>query len=141
MDTNSVSVTIHLNDFTMTNEERAEATRLLLQQLNAMDEVNAARLIDDSIPSANHKGASTLVGLLSADATVGNARKVLGFMGDRWGDKPIELEIEFKDRKLKITARSREEFAIALKAAQEFIAEQNTAPIAIQPTSQELSMQ
>lgn len=125
MNPNSVYLTIHLTDCTMTDEERNDAACRLLQQLKTMDEVNAVHRIADSNQTPVHKAlAGTLIGLLSAEATTGNALKVLAFMGDRWGNKPIELEIESNGRKLKITASSREEFAIALKAAQDFIAAQ-----------------
>ncbi|MBW4473831.1 MAG: hypothetical protein KME45_26150 [Stenomitos rutilans HA7619-LM2] len=133
MNANSVCLTIHLTDCTMTDEERNDATRRLLQQLNTMDEVSAVHRVADPKPAPGHKAiAGTLIGLLSAEATAGNAFKVLAFMGDRWGDKPIALEIESSGRKLKITASSREEFAIALKAAQDFIVAQE----AIQATTQ-----
>jgi hypothetical protein len=125
LSTNSVRLTLQLKDSTMTREERHAATCCLLQQLKGMDEVNSVRLVEDPHSASDRKGASTLMGLLSAEATVGNACKVLGFMGDRWGDKPIELEIEVNGRKLRIVARSREEFAIAQAVAQKFMAEQD----------------
>jgi hypothetical protein len=129
MNTITTQLTIHLTDLSMTEEERDEATRRLLQQLKTMDEVESAHLVVDPNPSPNHKAiAGTLIGLLNAQATVDNTLKVLGFLGDRWGDKPIELDIEINDRKLKIKACSREEFAIAQAAAQAFIATQQDAP-------------
>jgi hypothetical protein len=137
----TTQLTIHLNDLSMTEEERDKATRRLLQQLKTMDEVESAHLVVDPNPSPTHKAiAGTLIGLLNAQATGENALKVLGFLGDRWGDKPIELELEINGRKLKIKACSREEFAIAQAAAQAFIATQQDTPTPLTGESSDVAI-
>ncbi|WP_221644654.1 MULTISPECIES: toll/interleukin-1 receptor domain-containing protein [unclassified Nostoc] len=50
-----------------------------------------------------------------------NIRKILGFLNDRLGNKPIELEVEAKGKNIKVDAISGEELEIALKVAQEFL--------------------
>jgi len=45
----------------------------------------------------------------------------MGFLGDRLGGKPIELQVEDNGRKLSVKAHSREELEAAIKAAQAFI--------------------
>jgi hypothetical protein len=61
------------------------------------------------------------VGLLTAEVRAENAKKLLVFLGDRLGGKPIELEVEANGRRLKVSAHSREELEAAIKAAQDFV--------------------
>jgi hypothetical protein len=46
----------------------------------------------------------------------------MGFLGDRLGNKTIELEIEANGKKLKVKASSRQELEAAIEAAQKFVA-------------------
>lgn len=62
-----------------------------------------------------------LSGILSAEVSANNLRKLLSFVGDRLGSKPIELTIEVNGKKLEITASNREELEIAIQSAQEFL--------------------
>jgi hypothetical protein len=57
-----------------------------------------------------------------AEVNAENCKKVLGFLGDRRGGKPIELEVEANGRKLKVKAHSREELAAAMPVAKDFVA-------------------
>lgn len=63
-----------------------------------------------------------LVGLLTAQVNKENAQKLLGFLGDRLGNKPIELEVEDNGKKLKVKASSQAELMAAIEAAQKFLA-------------------
>ena len=56
-----------------------------------------------------------------AEVSVANAKKVLGFLGDRLGNKPISFEVEGNGKKLKVSASSREELEFAMQKAKEFI--------------------
>ncbi|QZZ18751.1 hypothetical protein J5X98_14905 [Leptothermofonsia sichuanensis E412] len=134
MNSHSTNLTIHLVDASMTDEERNDATGRLLKHLKTMEEVNSVRRIENPDPDPLQKAgiAGTLIGLLMAEVPIGNVLKVLGFIGDRWGNKPIELELEINGRKLKIKASSREEFNVAFKSAQDFVAAQQS----IQPVTE-----
>jgi siroheme synthase (precorrin-2 oxidase/ferrochelatase) len=57
-----------------------------------------------------------------AEVNVTNAQKVMGFLGNRLGGKPIELAVETNGKKLTVKAHSREELEAAIKAAQDFVA-------------------
>jgi len=63
-----------------------------------------------------------LVGLLTAQVNKENAQKVMGFLFDRIGPKPIELEVEANCKKLKVKASSQAELTAAIEAAQKFVA-------------------
>jgi hypothetical protein len=61
-----------------------------------------------------------LTGLLTAQVNPANAKTLFGFLSDRLGNKPIELEVEANGRKLRVSAHSREELQAAIRMAEEF---------------------
>jgi hypothetical protein len=117
-----VKLTIHFNDPDLEPEERDEQAQQLLGELQAMDEVERVERVPDLNPPEGNKSiGGFLVGLLTTEITADNAKKLLQFLGDRLGGKPIELEVEGNGKKLKVSAHSREELAAAIQAAQDFI--------------------
>ena len=88
-----------------------------------LDEIETVdRVLDPNPPVGNKAVGAILVGLLTAQGNKENAQKVMGFLGDRLGNKPIELEVEANGKKLKVSAHSREELEAAIEAAQKFVA-------------------
>lgn len=119
----NVKLTISFNDTDLDPEERDEQAQKLMAELKQMDEVDAVdRVLDPNPPEGNKALGGFLVGLLSAEVSVANAQKLMGFLGDRLGGKPIELAVEANGKKLTVKAHSREELEAAIKAAQEFVA-------------------
>jgi hypothetical protein len=120
--TSNVQITIALQDPDLNDEELQEATERLLQQMRELDEVEDARLVNDPNPPDGSKVVSGfLIGLLTAEVNAKNIMALLGFLGDRLGGKPIELELEANGKKLKVKASSQKELQAAIQAAQEFI--------------------
>jgi len=114
---------IAFNDLDLESEERDEQAQRLMTELKQMDEIEEInRVIDPNPPEGNKAVGGFLAGLLMAEVNVGNAKKMLGFLGDRLGGKPIELSVEGYGKKLTVKAHSREELEAAIKAAQEFVA-------------------
>ena len=124
MTTNSfVKLTINFNDPDLDPEERDEQAQRLMVELKKMDEVEAVdRVLDPNPPEGNKALGGFLIGLLSAEVSVANAQKLMGFLSDRLDGKPIELGVEANGKKLTVKAHSREELEAAIKAAQDFIA-------------------
>lgn len=121
MTSDNIKFTINFSSPDLDDEERDEEVQNLLHQLQDLDEVEANRVIDPNPPAGNKALGALLVGILTAEVNTANCKKVLGFLGDRLGGKPIELEVEANGRKLKVTAHSREELEAAIKAAQAFV--------------------
>jgi hypothetical protein len=121
MTTETVKFTIHFTDPELDDEDRESQAQNLLHQLKDMDDVESDRVADPNPPEGNKSVGALLVGILTAEVNADNCKKVLGFLGDRLGGKPIELEVEANGRKLKVKAHSREELDAAMKAAQEFV--------------------
>lgn len=124
MSDNLVKLTVDFNDPELEPEERDEQARRLITELRDIDEVTVDRILDPHPPVGNKAGGGFLVGLLTAEATITNAKKLMGFLGDRLGGKSIELTVESNGKKLSVKASSREELDYAIKAAQDFIDKQ-----------------
>ena len=124
MTANSIKFTIAFNDPDLDAEEKDEQAQRLMTELKQIEEIDAVigRVLDPKPPEGNKTGVGFLVGLLMAEVNVANAKKLMGFLGDRLGGKPIELSVEANGKKLSVKAHSREELEAAIKAAQDFIA-------------------
>jgi len=118
----NIKLTIAFNDPDLDPEELEEQAQQLLAELKQMDEVEVDRVLDPNPPEGNKAIGGILVGLLTTQVSAVNAQKLMGFLGDRLGGKPIELELEANGKKLKVKAHSREELEAAIKAAQDFVA-------------------
>ena len=123
-DQSSIKLTIAFDDTDLEPEERDEQAQRFLAELKQVDEVESVeRLLDPNPPEGNKSLGGFLVGMLLAEVNPANGKKLLGFLGDRLGGKPIELSVEANGRKLTVKAHSREELEAAIKLAQEFISE------------------
>lgn len=119
----NVKLTIALNDPDLDPEELDKQTRNLLREMNDLDEVERVdRVVVEEIPEGAKAFGGILWGLLQAEVSVANIKRVLEFLGDRLGGKPIELEVEANGRKLKVSASSKEELMLAVQEAEKFVA-------------------
>jgi len=121
-DQSSIKLTIAFDDPDLEPEERDEQAQRFLAELKQVDEVESVeRMLDPNPPEGNKSLGGFLVGMLLAEVNPVNGKKLLGFLGDRLGGKPIELSVDANGRKLTVKAHSREELEAAIKAAQDFI--------------------
>ncbi len=124
LDTSIIKVSITFNDPELDSEEREEQAQRLITELRQMDEVeDVGRVLDSSPPEGNKAIGGFLAGLLTALVNGKNAGKLLEYLGDRLGGKPIQMEVEKNGKKLTVKVYSREELAAAVIAAKEFLAE------------------
>lgn len=118
----TIKLVIAFNDPNLEPEERDEQAQVLLTELQQADEVESVkRILDPNPPEGNKSLGGFLGGILMTEVNPANGKKLLGFLGDRLGGKPIELSVEANGRKLTVKAHSREELERAIKAAQDFI--------------------
>ncbi|WDD36284.1 SAV_2336 N-terminal domain-related protein (plasmid) [Nostoc sp. UHCC 0926] len=118
----SVSLGISFDDPSLDDYELEDETRKLLRDLKNRDDIETVervRVVD--MPEGSKSIGGFLAGLLTASISFANFKKVLHFLGDRLGNKPISFEVEVNGKKLKIRASSRDELEFAIKKAQEFI--------------------
>ncbi len=122
----SVKFTIAFNDPDLDSEELEEQAQNLLAQMKDLRDAGEIetvdRVLDPNPPEGNKAVGAILVGLLTAQVNKENAQKVMGFLFDCIGPKPIELEVEANGKKLKVKAGSQAELMAAIEAAQKFVA-------------------
>lgn len=117
------SITISFIDPDLSLEEKDEEVQKLLIQLKKIDEVNdVERVLDPNPPVGNKSLGGFLIGMLTAEVSVTNVKKILGFLSERLSGKPIKLSLKIPDgREISVEASSQEEFAFAIQKAQEFL--------------------
>jgi hypothetical protein len=121
IDSSNVLVKIGFVDADWDAEERGVAAQSLLRSLRDLDGLESVGRVPELAPDGS-KGMGFLTGWLMAQVNQENAKKLLGFLGDRLSGKTIELEVEGNGKKLKVKASSREELKAAIAEAEKFIA-------------------
>lgn len=119
----SVMLTIDFNTPELDAEETDEIVQNLMAQMRDLDEVEAVdRVVDPNPPAGNKAVGGFLVGLLMAEVSVANFKKLGAFLGDRIGNKPIKLKVKAPDgREMELEASSQQEFDYAYEKAQAFL--------------------
>ncbi|MBN8563417.1 MAG: hypothetical protein J0L70_23045 [Leptolyngbya sp. UWPOB_LEPTO1] len=122
---NSLIFTIDCADSRLDSEEQDQLVQRLLREIKEHDDTARIRRCPDSdLPNRSKSLGGFLVGLLTVEVSSANAKKLLQFLGDRFGNKPLKLKLETaKGQKLEIEASSREEFEYIMQQAQSFIEE------------------
>ena len=122
-DAPTVQLTFAVNDPELDDEERQEIAQKLLRQLKQLDEVEkVGRAEDSNLEEGSRSVLATLVGVLTAEVSVENVKKVLGFVGDRLSDKPIIIKVKVGEQEVEIEAKSRKELEEAEKVANNLLA-------------------
>ncbi|MGA7935554.1 MAG: hypothetical protein WCA35_18530 [Kovacikia sp.] len=123
MSAGNVQLILAFNDPDLDDEELdQEAQRLLVQmkELNEVETVN--RVLDPNPPEGNKAIGGFLAGILLAEVNPASVKKLMGFLGDRLGGKPIKLKVKAPDgRELELEANSQAEFDYAYQRAQDFL--------------------
>jgi hypothetical protein len=89
---NTSELTIAFIDPDLTDTMRDDELVMLLEDLNALSDIESVTRLRDPNPPDGNKSGGGLLDLLKAEANPANALKVLKFLGDRLGNKPISLE-------------------------------------------------
>ncbi|MBD2522359.1 hypothetical protein [Nostoc sp. FACHB-133] len=117
----NVKLTIALSNPDLDAEEQEQETRNLLREIKELDVESAELVAVTEIPQGAKSVGGFLVGVLQAEVSLANFKKLLGFLGDRLGNKTIELEVEANGKKLKVKASSQQELTAAIEQAQKFL--------------------
>lgn len=114
----TIQFTFAVNDPELDDAERQEIARKLLRELRQLDEVENVDFAKESELEAGAKSAlATIVGVLTAEVSIENIQKVLGFIGDRIPNKPVVIKVKVGEQEVEIEAKSRKELAEAEKVA------------------------
>ncbi|OCQ98218.1 sugar ABC transporter permease [Nostoc sp. MBR 210] len=119
----NVQVTVSLTELGLDDEELQAQVQNLLPQLREVDGVEDADLVAvTDVPEGSKALGGFLLGFLNAEVNPKNLKALFGFLGDRFGNKPIKILVKAPDgREINIEASSREEFDFAYQKAQEFL--------------------
>lgn len=105
-----VQFTFGLDTPDIEDEEKLQFSRKLLPELRELDEVIRADRAENLTPEAGSKPAfETLLGVLSAEVSLENVKKFLGFLGERLKDEPIKGTIKMGDKEVQFEVRSSKE--------------------------------
>jgi len=118
----TIQLTFAVNDPELEDEQRQEIARKLLRQLKQLDEVEKAELAkDEELEEGTRSVLSTLVGVLTAEVSIENIQKVLGFIGDRIPNKPLVIKVKVGNQEIEIETKSRKELEAAEKVASQLL--------------------
>ncbi|BAY13348.1 hypothetical protein [Calothrix sp. NIES-2098] len=118
----NVKLTIALPNPDLDAEEQERETRNFLREIKDLDVESAELVAVTKTPQGAKSVGGFLVGVLQTEVSLANFKKVLGFLRDRLGNKPIELEVEANGKKLKVKANSQQELTAVIEQAQKFVA-------------------
>lgn len=118
-----VRLTVTISDPDSDVGELQQTIERLLPQMREVDGVDTADLvISEEAPAGSKAVGGFLLGMMTAEVNVANVKKLLGFLGERLGDKQIELVVKAPDgRELSLKAGSQADFEYAFQKAQEFL--------------------
>jgi hypothetical protein len=114
-----ISLTIEFTDPNLDDDRQEALTQSLYQDMRELPGVTVDRVEDQTEETGRRGAGAFLWGLLQAKVGLDGVKSLLGFVGDRLGNKPIKIKVKLADgREMEIEASSREE----LRAAEETIA-------------------
>jgi HD superfamily phosphohydrolase len=121
-DTRTIQFTFAVNDPELDDEEQQEIAQNLLRDLRQLDEVEKADFAKDSKLEPGAKSVlATIVGVLTAEVSIENIQKVLGFIGDRIPNKPVVIKVKVGEQEVEIEAKSRKELEDAQRVVRELL--------------------
>ena len=118
----NIKLTIAFSNPDLDADEQERETRNLLREIKDLDVESAELVAVTETPLGSKAFGGFLLGVLQAEVSLANLKKLLGFLGDRLGNKTIELEVEANGKKLKVKASSQKELTAAIEQAQKFVA-------------------
>ena len=123
-DQQTIQFIFTVNDPELEDAERQEIAQKLLRELRQLDEVENADFAKDSELKAGAKSVlATLVGVLTAEVSIENIQKVLGFIGDRIPNKPVVIKVKVGEQEVEIEAKSRKELEDAERVVRQLLAQ------------------
>ncbi|GBO53293.1 hypothetical protein APA_1200 [Pseudanabaena sp. lw0831] len=113
-----VEVTFALDDLSLDEYERQEFAKKLLKQLREQGDAETVERTDDLSSEVGTKGGiDKLVGALTAEIKFDKVIGFFNFVGEKFGEKPIEVHVKIGDREVTIKGSGEKAIAQAKQAA------------------------
>ena len=122
--TSNIQLNISLSELDLDEEELQAEVENLLPQIQEVDGVEEAGLVEVSeVPESSKSLTGYVLGMLKTVLLdKADIKNIFGFLRDRFGNKPIKMTLKAPDgRELDLEASSREEFEFAMQQAQNFL--------------------
>lgn len=118
----TLQFTFAVNNPELEDVERQEIARKLLHELRQLDEVENADFAKDLELELGAKSVlATIAGVLTAEVSIENIQKVLGFIGERIPNKPVIIKVKVGEKEVEIEAKSRKELEDAEKVVRQLL--------------------
>jgi hypothetical protein len=123
VNSSNLQLIIELSHVDISEEELDKSIRLLKSDLEEIDEVESvSRETNSNVPEGSKSAGDALLNILKAEVTPVSCMRLLKFLSDRLGNKPLKLKVRKPDgREIELEASSREEFEYLRQQAQEFL--------------------
>jgi hypothetical protein len=113
-----VEVTFALDDRSLDEYERQEFAKKLLKQLREQGDAETVERTNDLSSEVGSKGGiDKLVGALTAEIKFDKVISFLGFVGEKFAEKPFEVHVKVGDREVTIKGSGEKAIAQAKQAA------------------------
>ena len=113
-----VEVTFALDGSSLDEYERQEFAKKLLKQLREQGDAETIERTDDLNAEVGTKGGlDKVVGALTAEIKFDKVIGFLGFVGEKFGEKPFEVHVKMGDREITIKGTGEKVIAQAKQAA------------------------
>ena len=113
-----VEVTFALDDSSLDEYEQQEFAKKLLKQLREQGDAETIERTDDLNAEVGTKGGlDKVVGALTAEIKFDKVIGFLGFVGEKFGEKPFEVHVKMGDREITIKGTGEKVIAQAKQAA------------------------
>lgn len=135
--TSKSSIELVIDFIDTDNERRDQAVLWLLEELCQTNEVkHSGRVIDPNPPEGAQAGEGFLVGLLKAEVSFANFKKLMEFLRERISHKTIKLKIKAPSgAELEVETHNRQDFEFAMQQALVFL-ETDVCSTSVEQTSE-----
>jgi hypothetical protein len=109
-----LSLTIEFTDPNLDDDRQEALTQAIYRDMRDLPGVTVDRVEDTSEEAGRRGPGAFLWGLLQAKVGLDGVKGLIGFLGDRLGNKPIKIKVKFANgREYEIEASSRAELLAA----------------------------
>jgi hypothetical protein len=117
-----VKLTLTLDEPDLDTQELQEQTINLREWIKKDIDVDSVELVTvKEVPLGVKALGGFLVGVLQAEVSLANVKKLLEFLRVHFSNKSIELEVEANGKKLKVKASNQQDITACIEQAQKFI--------------------
>jgi hypothetical protein len=119
----NVKLIITLADSSLDAEQLDEQARNLMQEMKEMEEVENVSLAESTdVPPRAKSIVESIWGVLNTEIPIKNVEKIMTFLHNRIGSKPIKMTVKTSDGKeIHLEAVGQKDFEYLMQKTQDFL--------------------